>query len=229
MPGDKGKKYRLLWISNPVNPTGQFIALDDIHALLSHASATGTFVVIDEAYGEYTDRPDAIRSASAFLKSYPNLMVLRTFSKVHCLPSARVGYMIASSESLRQAVNTYRPMFPFSWFSLYMAQLAVLDTDYVNEIRKRNLERKTHFFELIREKNSELGAFSFLNSDTNTLMFRHRNLGADALHELLAKQGFLTANLNRLTGIQNQGFLRMTLHGDGVNEKFIDAIKNHFA
>ncbi|MCW7754224.1 hypothetical protein OOT00_09515 [Desulfobotulus sp. H1] len=56
-------------------------------------------------------------------------------------------------------------------------------------------------------------------------MFRHTDLGADALHGLLAEQGFLTANLNRLRGIQNQGFLRMTLHGDEVNEKFLDACR----
>ncbi|MCW7753002.1 histidinol-phosphate aminotransferase family protein [Desulfobotulus sp. H1] len=221
----KEKTYRLVWLSNPVNPTGQFIPQDDIHRLLSHASETRTLVVVDEAYGEYTDRPHAVRSASSLLKSYPNLMVLRTFSKVHCLPSARVGYMAASSERLRQATNTYRPMFPFSWFSLYMAQLAVLDGDYVNEIRRRNQERKKCFFNRIRQQDSGLETFMFLESDTNTLMFRHRDLGADALHGLLAERGFLTANLNRLTGIQNQGFLRMTLHGDAVNEKFLDACR----
>ncbi|TWI63943.1 hypothetical protein LZ24_03195 [Desulfobotulus alkaliphilus] len=50
----------------------------------------------------------------------------------------------------------------------------------------------------------------------------HRDLGADTLHDLLADQGFLAASLNRLTGIQNQEFLRMTLHGGKVNKKFLD-------
>lgn len=217
--------YRLLWISNPINPTGQHIPADAIETLLSLASKTGTLLVVDEAYGEYGDTPDRIRSASALLKTYPNLMVLRTFSKIHCLPSARVGYMASSSEALRRAVNTYRPMFPFSWFSLYMAQLAVLDTDYVNEIRRRNQERKDRFWARIQREDSGLHAFEFLDSDTNTLMFRHADLRADALHGFLAAHGFLTANLNRLTGIRNQGFLRMTLHGDAVNEEFLDACR----
>lgn len=218
-----GQDIKLLWISNPINPSGQYIPLDHVRQLLETAKITETFVVVDEAYGEYTDLPDEMRSASCFTGTNPHLMVLRTFSKIYCLPSARVGYMICASAELCNAVNSYRPMFPFSWFSLYMAQLAIIDTEHLALTRSNLVLRKKHFFQQLQSHNLESKGFVFLDSDTNTIMFRHERLSADELHDGLAKQGFLTANLNRLSGIKDKQFLRLTIHNDEANDLFLQA------
>lgn len=217
------EQLKLVWISNPVNPTGQHIPLEHIERLAEATRRAGSFLVVDEAYGEYTDQSDGVVSATRFLQANPQLMVLRTFSKIYCLPSARVGYMACSDPALREAVNTYRPMFPFSWISLYMAQLALLDTDHVEETRTNVAVRKARLLERINAPDAGLSDYSFLDSDTNTIMFRHNRLDADRLHEGLARRGFLTANLSRLNGIQGQQYLRMTLHDDAANELFLQA------
>jgi histidinol-phosphate aminotransferase len=179
-------------------------------------------VVVDEAYGEYADTDEGHVSASVMVEENPHLMVLRTFSKMYSLPSARVGYMMCSSKDLRGAVNMYRPMFPFSWFSLYLAQLAILDDDYTAESRARLDRRKKLFASAM----SKLDSFELIPSDTNTFMFRHLSLSADDLALALTKKGILTANLNKVKGIEGKQFLRMTIRSSEDNAVFIKACEH---
>ena len=72
----------LLWISNPVNPRGQHRPVDWIAELAAAGLVHGTAVVVDEAYGEYTDGDDGLVSSTQLLHKFSNLMVLRTFSKI---------------------------------------------------------------------------------------------------------------------------------------------------
>jgi histidinol-phosphate/aromatic aminotransferase/cobyric acid decarboxylase-like protein len=132
-----------------------------------------------------------------------------------------------SNPVLCRAVNAYRPMFPFSLFSLYMAQLAVIDTEHLEMIRIRLEENKSAFFRTVeKESESRLNDYEFLGTDTNTVMFRHVRLSAGDLHAGLSVRGFLTANLNRLAGIRDQQFLRMTLHPCEINDLFMEACAN---
>lgn len=211
---------KVVWISNPVNPTGQSLPLSTIAEICDNALHTGTLVVVDEAYGEYTDRDDAVVSASRLLEDQPHLMVLRTFSKMYALPSARVGYLMCSSPELVQAVNAFRPTFPLPWSSLHTAQIAIMDDPYVCACRRRVEQRRRR---LIPELESIAG-IAPLPSQTNTVMFRHRSLSAVELHDRLAAKGFLTANLNRVTGIENRGFLRMTVRSGAENALFVEAL-----
>ncbi|WP_029895912.1 pyridoxal phosphate-dependent aminotransferase [Desulfohalovibrio reitneri] len=214
-------RFRLLWLSNPVNPTGQHIPVAEIGRMVKAARLAGTAVVVDEAYGEYTDRPEGVVSASRFLAEAPNLLVLRTFSKAHCLPGGRVGYLLCASGGLRKAVDAYRPMFPAPWISLHLAKLAASDPDHATRAREMAAGRRTRFL----ANASRLPGFQFLASDTNTIMFRHHQADADTLHAALAARGFLTANLNSLTGIQGHNWLRLTLHRDELNDAFLQACR----
>ena len=217
----RGQSPKLLWISNPVNPTGQSLPIDWIAALTAACAEQGTAVVVDEAYGEYTDTDQQVISASRLTKRYPNLMVLRTFSKVHALPSLRVGYLMCADRDTRRAVSLYRPMFPFSWFSLFLANIASLDEEHVQTARQKLITRRQRLYRQL----DTLKTFSYLSSRTNTLMLRNSRLCADALWQQLAQKGFLTANLNRVNGIKDQHFLRMTICSREENDRFIEACR----
>ncbi len=213
---------KLLWVSNPVNPTGQDLSLEWMKDLTALCASQNTAVVIDEAYGEYTDTDREIVSASRFAGQYKNLMVLRTFSKIHALPNLRVGYLISSSETILQAVSLYRPMFPFSWFSLFLAGIASVDEEHVQSARKKLVIRRKRLYRQLET----LKTFSFLPSRTNTLMLKNAHLKADELWQALTEQGFLTANLNRVNGLQGHHFLRMTICSEEENDLFVQACRN---
>jgi histidinol-phosphate aminotransferase len=84
---------RLVFLCSPSNPGGAAIALDEI-ATLAHRLRGKAFVVVDEAYAEFSDLP----SATTLLGALDNLVVLRTLSKAHALAAARIGVAIAAPE-----------------------------------------------------------------------------------------------------------------------------------
>ncbi|EHD23153.1 MULTISPECIES: histidinol-phosphate transaminase [Brenneria] len=93
-----GPRTRLVWLCNPHNPMGTIVADGGLRAFLERVPPD-VAVVLDEAYGEYAaseDFPDGI----ALTRRYPNLIVLRTFSKAYGLAGLRIGYAIADAATI---------------------------------------------------------------------------------------------------------------------------------
>jgi histidinol-phosphate aminotransferase len=84
-----GKK--ILYLSNPNNPTGRFFKREDILRILE----TGVILLLDEAYVEFVDE-----SCSDLVASWPNLFIFRTFSKAFGLAGFRIGYLITTQENI---------------------------------------------------------------------------------------------------------------------------------
>lgn len=212
---------RLIWISNPVNPTGQMIPPEELLPLLDAARAQGCCVVVDEAYGEYADQDDRVVSCARYLEEYPNLMVLRTFSKIYALPSIRVGYLICSSPEIRAGLQVYCPYFPVTWFSLYLAQAAFTDQDYLCDSRRINRLRR----DLLQAGLRKLSGFSCLPSETNTLMIRHAVLQGRELGDAFASRGILTADLGSMAGLEGSGYHRITVRSEADNNYLLSVCR----
>ena len=89
-------KTRLIFIPNPNNPTGTLVSQSAINRFISRVPDT-IIVVFDEAYFEFLDDPpDTLR----FVREGRNVIVLRTFSKIHGLAGLRIGYAVAPSEMI---------------------------------------------------------------------------------------------------------------------------------
>lgn len=104
---------RLVFIANPNNPTGTWNAPADIRAFLQQVPGS-VIVVLDEAYFEYSRRVDC-PDGLTLLDEFPNLVVLRTFSKAHALAGVRVGYAVSHPDvadmlnRVRQPFNVCTP------------------------------------------------------------------------------------------------------------------------
>ncbi|MFB6298438.1 MAG: histidinol-phosphate transaminase [Salinirussus sp.] len=119
---DSYDDHRMIYLTTPHNPTGSELSLAGIREV---AAETGeeTLIVVDEAYGVYTDAP----SARELLDDREDVAVLRTFSKSHGLAGLRVGYTMVPSAwaGAYDLVNT-----PFAVNTLAcVAGLAALDDD----------------------------------------------------------------------------------------------------
>lgn len=215
-----GEHPSLVWISNPVNPTGQDLPLAWIKQVVDCAYKHGAAVVVDEAYGEYTDPDYGVSSAAELAPEWPNLMVMRTFSKMHALPSLRVGYLMCSSPEVIKALELYRPMFPFSWFSLFVAQSAFLDEELPIRVRTRTNQRRRKLCERL----DGMPDYQYLPSQINTMMLRHRELPVERLWDGLAARGCLTANLNGINGLVGERFIRVTVRAEEDNEVLLAAL-----
>jgi histidinol-phosphate aminotransferase len=116
-------KTRLVIVCSPNNPTGTVVTRDEMERLLA-AVGPDVLVALDEAYYEYVTDPGAVNGMT-LLDTYPNLVVLRTFSKAYRLAALRVGYAISTPEvatALRKVCS------PFSVSSVAQAgAIAALD------------------------------------------------------------------------------------------------------
>lgn len=129
------EQTRLMFIANPNNPTGTWVALDEIKTLLSRVPPQ-VLVVVDEAYFEYADVA-GYDTALKLTNQYPNLVVTRTFSKAYGLASLRVGYAI-SHPDVADILNRVRQPFNINSMALAAAVAILDDTDYLEQSIETN-------------------------------------------------------------------------------------------
>jgi histidinol-phosphate aminotransferase len=98
-------RTELIFIANPNNPTGTLLSADAIERFMQRVPPQ-LIVIFDEAYYEFIDNPpDTIR----YMREGRNVVVLRTFSKIHGLASSRVGYGVARPELIQVLHKTRQP------------------------------------------------------------------------------------------------------------------------
>lgn len=132
-------KTRLVFLANPNNPTGTWVGEAALVEFLD-ALDPNIWVVLDEAYFEYVsgaldtaDYPDGM----ALQQRYPNLIVTRTFSKIHGLAALRVGYGVSSMQAA-DLMNRARQPFNVNAVALAAAVAALADTSFVQASAQRN-------------------------------------------------------------------------------------------
>lgn len=130
-------KTKIIFVTNPNNPTGTWNTKAQLEAFLNTVPEN-VIVLLDEAYFEYVDKVD-YPSGVDYLKQCPNLVVTRTFSKAYGLASLRVGYGV-SSPVLADLMNRVRPPFNVDSFALAAAKACVLDETYVRQSKVLNDE-----------------------------------------------------------------------------------------
>ena len=111
------ERVKMVFIANPNNPTGTYNTTSEMRHFLKEMAKIrdgSVLIVLDYAYWEYVTAKD-LPDPMVLRKDYPNLMILRTFSKIHGLAGLRVGYGIApreiigTVEKIRQPFNLNSP------------------------------------------------------------------------------------------------------------------------
>jgi histidinol-phosphate aminotransferase len=211
---------KIAWLSNPSNPTGQVLPLRTIRELVDFAASYNTFVVVDEAYGEYTDDLPEGSSAAGLLNDFENLMVLRTFSKGRGLAGIRLGYLMTSSAFIRDAIQQHRHAFPVSQLSYEVAKLSLEDEAFLHEVRLRTRSRVQSFFRRLET----LGCFGHMPTLTSVFMLQNRHLSAGDLYHQFLKHGIFTSKLN-ISGLKANRFLRVTARSEEDNAYFVEVCR----
>jgi len=202
---------RIVFVANPNNPTGTWIAPDVLEAFVASVPDE-VLIVLDEAYNEYLEPAQQSRSA-AWIAKYANLVVSRTFSKAYGLAALRVGYGIMDP-SVADMLNRVRQPFNVNALAQAAALAALADTAYVDESRALNRSGMRQLEDGVRA----LG-LPFVPSHANFLLIRVGD--AAAVYQRLLKQGVI------VRPVANYGlpeFLRVTVGLPGENRRFIDAL-----
>ena len=133
------ERTRLVFIANPNNPTGTWVGDDALRRFLD-SMPRETLVVVDEAYADYVEDA-AYPDCTAWVDTYPNLVVTRTFSKAFGLAGLRLGYAV-SNPQIADILNRVRQ--PFNVNSVVQAAglAALADQEYLaRSVQTNNRER----------------------------------------------------------------------------------------
>jgi len=139
---------RLLIVCNPNNPTSTAVPLADIEELLGSVPSH-VCVILDEAYCEFSVQEDPDASLE-LLRVHPNLVLLRTFSKVHGLCGLRVGFALCGSEDFRIAVDKVRQPFFLNVAAQAAAREALRHGDAVLDRVERTIAERLGLEEELR-------------------------------------------------------------------------------
>jgi histidinol-phosphate aminotransferase len=206
-------KTKIIWVCNPNNPTGTIVTADELEWFLSKVPSS-VMIVLDEAYCEYVEDP-SFPDGLGVLKKYPNVITLRTFSKIYGLASLRIGYAIGCPELIR-SINQVREPFNTSRFGQAAALAALEDQSFIDSCRRANLEG----LRTLRAAFERLGLESF-PAYGNFIMVDVRRPAMDVFDELLRK-GVIVRSGHR--GYPNH--IRITVGNPEQNGKVIAALES---
>ena len=194
---ERAKNARVIFIASPNNPTGNLQPEEEIIRILE----TGKPVVVDEAYAEF-----AGKSLLGLLDDYPNLIILRTFSKAYGLAGVRIGYMLAS-EAIVDALYRIYPPFPVGLPTMVIAEKALEHRDV--------MEKRVRYIVEERERmRKALGRLAY-PSDANFIL-----VNADAYGFLLERR----IVVRRLSG-RLEGHIRVTVGRRWENSAFLETMR----
>jgi histidinol-phosphate aminotransferase len=206
---------RLVLVCNPNNPTSTAIPLSDIAAFLDELPRY-VCAIVDEAYCEFNllEDPDA---SLELLKVHPNLVLLRTFSKVYGLCGLRVGFALCGSEELPRAVDQVRQPFFCNALAQAAAAEALLHQDAVLDRVTRTIAERIS----VGERLDALG-LAVADSQAN-FCWLHLGEGRDEQEVMrgLAERGVLVRGGGDLG---QEGALRVTYGTSTENERFLEAL-----
>jgi histidinol-phosphate aminotransferase len=202
----------VVWIANPNNPTGNFLPQAEVRAFIEKIPSH-ICVVLDEAYTEYlapADRADTV----AWIKDFPNLLVVRTFSKIYGLAGLRVGYGIGRPEMI-DLLNRVRQPFNVNNLALAGAIAALNDHEFL----ARSYESNRNGMEQILAGLKRLG-LAHIPSHGNFVTFEVADTAT--VNGKLLKQGVIVRPIG---GYGMPNHLRVTIGLEAENARFLDALE----
>jgi histidinol-phosphate aminotransferase len=207
---------RLVLVCNPNNPTSTAVDLDEVKAFLEEVPSQAC-VILDEAYCEFSLRLGDPYASLELLQAQPNLVLLRTFSKVYGLAGLRVGYALCGSEDFRIAVDQVRQPFYLNAAAQAAAVEALRHQDEVERRVARTLAGRIAMEEGIRA----LGVW-VAESDANFVWLRLPEdvVEADVVAGLAARGVLVRAG----GSLGREGALRVTVGTEAENERFLAAL-----
>ena len=207
------RKTRLIFVPNPNNPTGTLLSQKSIDYFMSHVPER-VVVVFDEAYFEFLDDPpDTLR----FVREGRNIVVLRTFSKVHGLAGLRIGYAVGPTDLIEVLHKTRQP-FNVNSIAQVGALAALQDGDHLCETKRVVDEGRAYLHEQFSKMKTP-----FVPGTANFVMV---NVGdGHAVFEELLRQGII---VRPLKGYNLPEWVRISVGTMEENKKLIAALKEVF-
>ena len=222
------KKYDLLIICNPNNPTGKFLKLAQTEEILKECNKYDTKLFIDEAFIEFL--ADGMKESIINTEeNKKNLFVTRAFTKFFAIPGLRLGYGMYFDKELEQKISEKKE----PWSVNNIAELAGLtvldDTEYIEKTLKWITKEKIYMY----EKLNEISGIKVYETEVNFITGKideklfSEGLNVKILREKMLEQGILIRDASNFKFLDER-FFRLAIKDRASNDRVIEVMKEIF-
>jgi len=215
----KKRNVKAIIFTNPNNPTGTLFSLADV--IFVAQSLSNKLVILDEAYYEYS-----LHTALPYIEQFPNLIILRTFSKGFSSPGLRFGYLVGNAEVVK-VLRKVIPVFPVSQVTIDIAKILIDKKDNLQKIQKDIINERERIFNLLNKIRKEKDSIAQVyKSYTNFISFKLKsNNDTISLYNFLQEKGISIRNVSSKF-LDN--LLRVTISSYDENEVFLSCVQEYF-
>jgi histidinol-phosphate aminotransferase len=210
-------KPKMVLIASPNNPTGNSISVNSLNEFIDFVDKN-TIVVIDEAYAMY--RSTDYSPIKELVDNYPNVIVIRTFSKYYGLPAVRIGFALVS-ENLRSIIESSTRYLGYNRISEKMAIAVIKEVDYYENIRIKLADDKKMF----KNELEQLDGWKVFHSDANFILVEIPEIIKEELKDFLDSRNLIIKFMNEDSLFNH---LRITLGTQEQNQMLVDSIKEYY-
>lgn len=221
------KKYDLLVMCNPNNPTGQFVSVKELEKILEKCTEVGTKLFVDEAFVEFVENWGE-KSIIKTEKDKKNVFVLRAFTKFFAIPGLRLGYGICfDDEFMTKMLEKKEP-----WSVNNIAELAgkvlLKDKEYIEKTNKWIKEEKKYMYENL----IKIEGIKSYKTEINFILVRINDeylekINVQKLREKMLKKGILIRDASNFVYLDNKYF-RLAIKDRKNNMIVLEVLKKIF-
>lgn len=208
-------KAKLLFLASPNNPTGIQYSLPQLKEILESIPSS-TLLVLDEAYVEYCEY-----TARSLLRKYPNLIILRTFSKAFGLASHRLGYIVSYNQELKKEFGSGIQLpFPISGLAASLALELLRQIKVILYYAKKTVRLRENLISSLQDLKTP--NFRVVERSDANFVLVESPFSERIARTLLTEYRIAVKFLPEMIG--DKSFLRITVGTNTMNSRLIEAL-----
>lgn len=210
----KEKRYDVLVICRPNNPTGKCMKIEDLKTLINELKKNKTWLFLDESFIEFSDQESFLENGKL-----ENIFILHSMTKIFGVPGLRIGYGISDARCIEELYKNKEP-WTLNTFALGLIEEIEL-LERFGEKTKREIKRQKRkvFSEL-----SEIEAFEIFETETNFIFGKMKSNTAIELQTKLIDRNYYIRTCEEFFGLDDS-FFRIAIRTQEENTGLIQAIR----
>lgn len=201
----------MVFLCNPNNPTGQTTDRNLLVRVMERCKACGTILLLDECFIDFLERPE-VYECTGYLEAYPNMIIVKAFTKIFCMPGVRLGYAMCEDEKLRRRIRAMLQPWNVSVTAQEAGVAALTECDeYLQRTRTYVRNEKSWMIDRIRKLGMKV-----YGSKANYIFF----YAEEGLYERALSSGILIRDCRNYEGLKS-GYYRVAVRSKEENERLI--------
>ena len=211
------KGYDVVMLGNPNNPTGKLIPGEILERLLEICGRKNTLLAVDESFFDFLDEGDREKTLACakLLEKYPNLLVIKSFTKMYAMPGLRFGYVCCKDASLLGEMRIRLQPWNVSFPAQKAALAAAAQRSFARETALETAQNRRWMAERLKK-----AGYQVFDSCANYLLLK----GPWDLGEYCVRRNMLIRDCSNFPGL-SKGFFRICIRSQKENQKLAEVLE----